>query len=214
MGRVNIDELNNTVDAFKSTVGALSEIRAISKDVQKVSENISNTGLEVSQNMSKLTAKTEIFSKAADSFIKRSKEATDRVTDELEGQNRKIGTYLESNVEEMKSVSASFIRETEKIISSNEELGKKVQEYALSTQKSVDELRILGANNAREIREKITEMNSSVSSKLGILEKSIQDLVNEAGQVKLQNIKDHTLVIACLVTSAVAAVSAIVGLFI
>ncbi len=214
MDKVDIKELNGAIDAFKNTVGVLSEISAISKEAQKVSENIRKTSLEVSQNLTKISAKADTISKATVSVIKGSKEAADKVTAELDDLNRKIGAYLDSNSEQMKSVSASLISETEKIIFSNESLGKKLQDYTLSTQKSVDELRIQDATNAREIREKIADMNSSVFYKLDVFEKRIQELSNEVAQVRLQHIKCHKLVTACLVTSVVTAVAVIVGMFI
>lgn len=157
MSIIDVKDLQTSVDAFKRTVDTLGQIKGISEDVQTAAKDVSRSsaGLKtdiamiigaarrMESSTSELSSKTETSSKAVRQSIKEQEALTEsKINECVASVNEAVTTVADGN----------------------KSLAIKIQEYAIGTSKSVDELRLLSSGNAREVREKINNSNEQIRS--------------------------------------------------
>ena len=107
-------------------------------------------------------------------------------------------------------VTGSLKNETEVI----EQLRESVRNYTLSTQSSVDELRISQNRSATEIREAIAEAKKTVKVEIDKVYQNVSELSEKVTALGEKQQKEHTMILVGVILAAVASIASMIGLFI
>ena len=131
--------------------------------------------------------------------------------EEAKENNTQNTTAVTNKMLEMTSeVTGSLKNETEVI----EQLRESVRSYTLSTQSSVDELRISQNRSATEIREAIAEAKKTVKVEIDKVYQNVSELSEKVTALGEKQQKEHTMILVGVILAAVASIASIIGLFI
>lgn len=219
--KTDVATLSEAVEKFKSTVIALSEIEKISEKTKSTAESLMLTKTVISENIGEIIQSANQIESHTVGIVESNRVLKEEVINSMESSKSIILEKSDSSVSQIKEYAyATF----DKIQNSNEKLNKDVVlnldklsehviKYTLDAQKSIDELRIQDINSSREIREKISEINDRLFSKLESLDKSIDSQAKAFDDYRMKQTKDRKVIIFILIASALAAVASIIGLF-
>jgi len=200
---INTDEINGTVQSFQNTVEALKSIETISAKASEQLDSIQSSAASIK------TATEEIVGKA-DSLASQS-DLLKTCVEEAKENNTQNTTAVTNKMLEMTSeVTGSLKNETEVI----EQLRESVRSYTLSTQSSVDELRISQNRSATEIREAIAEAKKTVKVEIDKVYQNVSELSEKVTALGEKQQKEHTMILVGVILAAVASIASIIGLFI
>lgn len=142
MNEFDLTNLDQAVADFQNTIDALRRIQTVSDHVINVAGQLDTSGAELRKDAEKMAEISEQFAEEIKQF---SGEAHSLV----QQMERIFQSYGETVTKEI----SNSVNRTNALQEENVKLEKQIQDYTISTQKSVDELRILSNNNARELRE-------------------------------------------------------------
>jgi ABC-type transporter Mla subunit MlaD len=206
VNKIDIDELNSSVDEFKQIVDALSQIKAISADLGGVSGEVNKALEQMSAKNDSVIDSSERLAAAVDELKKESESQAEQLVKAAGEHDRQIEKMLNDHAAAMKKI-------TSVIVQQNKQLCDKVQDYAVSTSGAIDELRIAGSDNAREIRGKIEDTEKRILSDLGRLLREIDILAEKTESQKSSiekigrsvTLSAVIIIIVSLIAAAVAA---------
>lgn len=200
---INTKEIDGAVKSFQNTVEALKDIETISAKTAEQLDLIQSSATDIKAATREIVEKADSLASQSDILNSRIKEASASNT-----QNTKL---IAKNIQEMTSaVTGDLKKETESI----EGLKENVRNYTLSTQGSVDELRISQHRSATEIREAIAETKQIVKDEVMIVSQNVSALSEKVSALSEKQQKDHTVMIVGSVLAAIAALTSIIALFI
>ena len=200
---INTDEINGAVQSFQNTVEALMSIETISAKASEQLDSIQLSAATIKTATEKIVGKADSLASQSDllkSCVEEAKESNSQNT-----------TAVTNKMQEVTSeVTGSLKVETEVI----ERLRESVRNYTLSTQGSVDELRISHNRSATEIREAIAETKETVKVKIDKVSQNVFELSEKVTALGEKQQKEHTMILVCVILAAVASIASIIGLFI
>ena len=200
---INTDEINGTVQSFQNTVEALKSIETISTKASEQLDSIQSSAASLK------TATEEIVGKA-DSLASQS-DLLKTCVEEAKENNTQNTTAVTNKMQEVTAeVTGSLKNETEVI----EQLRESVRNYTLSTQGSVDELRISQNRSATEIREAIAEAKKTVKVEIDKVYQNVSELSEKVTALGEKQQKEHTMILVGVILAAVASIASMIGLFI
>lgn len=200
---INTDEINGAVQSFQNTVEALKSIETISAKASKQLDSIQSSAASIK------TATEEIVGKA-DSLASQSDLLKTCVEEAKENNTQNTTAVTNKMLEVTSEVTGSLKNETEVI----EQLRESVRSYTLSTQSSVDELRISQNRSATEIREAIAEAKKTVKVEIDKVYQNVSELSEKVTALGEKQQKEHTMILVGVILAAVASIASIIGLFI
>ena len=200
---INTDEINGAVQSFQNTVEALKSIETISAKASKQLDSIQSSAASLK------TATEEIVGKA-DSLASQSDLLKTCVEEAKENNTQNTTAVTNKMLEVTSEVTGSLKNETEVI----EQLRESVRSYTLSTQSSVDELRISQNRSATEIREAIAEAKKTVKVEIDKVYQNVSELSEKVTALGEKQQKEHTMILVGVILAAVASIASIIGLFI
>ena len=200
---INTNEINGAVQSFQNTVEALKSIEMISAKASEQLDSIQSSAASIK------TATEEIVGKA-DSLASQS-DSLKLCVNEAKESNTQNTAAVTNKMQDMTSeVTGSLKNETEVI----EQLRESVRNYTLSTQSSVDELRISQNRSATEIREAIAETKKTVKVEIEKVSQNVFELSEKVTALKDKQQKEHTMILVGVILAAIASIASIIGLFI
>lgn len=200
---INTDEINGAVQSFQNTVEALKSIETISTKASEQLDSIQSSAASIK------TATEEIVGKA-DSLASQSDLLKTCVEEAKENNTQNTTAVTNKMLEVTSEVTGSLKNETEVI----EQLRESVRSYTLSTQSSVDELRISQNRSATEIREAIAEAKKTVKVEIDKVYQNVSELSEKVTALGEKQQKEHTMILVGVILAAVASIASIIGLFI
>lgn len=203
MNEFDLDNLDQAVTDFQNTIDALKSIQTISDRVVEAAGQIGASGDDIRKDAEKMS---ELSGRIANDVQRFSEEVSSHVNQ----VERFFQEYGEAVTRTIKNAADC----TDALREENEKLERKVQDYMVNTQKSVDEVRITNNNNTRELREKFgiiaEQIKSEVGGRLGLL----KDLEAEFEKLKEQQRKTERLVWIGMAGAVIAAISSVLQFFI
>ena len=198
MNEFDLDNLDQAVTDFQKTIDALRSIQTISDRVIDAAGQIGASGADIKKDAEKMS---ELSGKIADEV--------QRFSGEVNSHVHQVEQFFQEYGETVTKAIADTAASTDSLREENEKLEKKVQDYMVNTQKSLDEVRIVNNNNTRELREKlgitVERIRSEVGGRLGLL----KELEEELDKVKAQQKKTEKLVWIGVVGAVIAALSSL-----
>lgn len=240
---INTDEINSIVQSFQNTVGALKSIETISartseqldimrssaSRIKTATEEIAGTadslalqydsiicvveGSKASnaQNTADVTNKLREMTADVASNLKKGSDSIKCYVEEAKANNAQNTAAVTNTLREMTNeVTSGLKKETEGI----DQLRESVRNYTLSTQDSIDELRISQNRSASEIREAIDYAKKTVKDEIDKVSQNVSLLSDKIGALGEKQKKEHTLILVGVIFAALASIASIISLFI
>ena len=200
---INTDEINGTVQSFQNTVEALKSIETISTKASEQLDSIQSSAASIKTATEKIVGKADGLASQSD-LLK-------SCVEEAKESNTQNTTAVTNKMQEVTAeVTGSLKNETEVI----EQLRESVRNYTLSTQGSVDELRISQNRSATEIREAIAEAKKTVKVEIDKVYQNVSELSEKVTALGEKQQKEHTMILVGVILAAVASIASMIGLFI
>ena len=201
MSTLDVNELSKSVNAFKQTVDTLAQIKEISGDLQNVAKDVHAAASGLASDAETMTAAAAKMNAAAEGLAKRTDELSEEIRKSIQAQKDHVEARTKECVDAVATAAGAVVDESKV-------LRDQVQEYAIGTSKSIDELRLLSSSNAREIREKVSDTEDHIRSDMDRRFKDVESLMGEVSSLKASVGKLQTI---CAIGCSAAVVAAIVA---
>ena len=206
MAAFDITELDKSIESFQETVLALKQIQDINRELESVAGKLGEQDATLKADTEKLdsayrqiTAALEQLKGAADAYAGDVKAA-------FTEQQKELCDRLTAHADTVNAL-------TEAVSEKAAATERSVLDYTTGTQKSIDELRVLETNNAREIRDKIVETDARARSEMDAHFKSVEQLTAELAAMKAQQRKAQIIGLITGGAATFAAISSILSFF-
>lgn len=207
MSTLDVNELSKSVDAFKRTVDTLAQIKEISTSLQDAAKEVHTAASEMSSDAGTIASAAAKVDTAAADLSKKAEELSEEIRQSIKEQEAVTEAKAKECIDSVAGAVATVVDETKA-------LRDQVQEYAIGTSKSVDELRLLSSSNAREVREKISDTEDHIRSDMDRRFKDVESLMGEVSSLKAAVGKLQTISTVGCVAAAIAAIIAAISFFI
>ena len=207
MNTLDINELSKSVDAFKRTVDTLAQIEEISTNLQNAAKDVHTAASGISADVDTIVYAATKVEAAATDMNKKTEDISNEIRQSIKGQETITENTAKECVDSVSDAAATVVNESKT-------LRNQIQEYAIATSKSVDELRLLSSSNAREIREKITDTEDHIRSDVDKRFNDVESLMGEVSSLKAAITKLQTICTIGCGAAIISAIVAILGFFI
>ena len=223
-------ELGSVAQKIEEQDGKLKEDTAqLRRSYQEIVSTLAQFEKEASQHVTELRELYASQKKELDSLREAMANDHQKAVSEITGQSKNTEKVISQNVQESISSTRSSAERLERAIQENvtsvneytSTISEKsaateraVLDYTTGTQKSIDELRVLETNNARETRDKIVETDARMRAEMDTKFKMIDQISSELALLKKQQKTAKIFAALGFVSALLATASSVLHFFI
>lgn len=224
MAAFDIPELDKSIESFQETILALKQIQDINRELESVAGKLGEQDATLKADTGRLDNAYQQITSALEELKGAANAYADNVKAAFAEHEKELGDKLNAHAESVKS-STDALRDlltenTAAVTALSETVAEKaaateksVLDYTTGTQKSIDELRVLETNNARETRDKIVETDARARAEMDAHFKSVEQLTAELAAMKAQQRKAQIIGLVTGGAATFAAISSILHFF-
>lgn len=195
------NQINFALDDLKGSARAYTaDIRTIFKEQKSDLGALQHELIEASE-------------KSAAAYIERADQMEKTIAGKLQANVDSVKTSTQNLTTAVKENMDTVKSFTETVLEKTESTERAVLDYATSTQKSIDELRMMETNNARETRDKIVETDARARAEMDNRFKTVEQLTTELAAMRAQQKKAQIMGAVGGISAILAALSSVLHFF-
>lgn len=213
MKEINLEDLDRSIDTFKETITSLTEIKRIADSISRTVEEIGDENTAYKATAEKCQEAAERIASEAAQLEKRLAEQKEAYREALDAAASRAETIAGGVNQKIEALSEDVTSCTATVNERYEATDKQIQNYTNSALKSIDELRIQGTNNSREIRDKIVETDTRTRTEMDSRFKTVEQLTTELAALRAQQKRSQIIGLIGGISAALAAISSFLHFF-